>query len=61
VYWKAVTYKTVIGYGALAVALIAAGFYVVKPEFYQALFRNSRRPSIPKSTPRAQIRNTPSS
>jgi len=39
VYWKAVTYKTVIGYGLLAVALIAAGFYVVKPEFYQALFK----------------------
>ena len=38
-YWKAVTYKTVIGYGLLAVALIAAGFYVVKPEFYQALFK----------------------
>jgi len=39
VYWQAVTYKTVIGYGLLAVALIAAGFYVVKPEFYQALFK----------------------
>jgi len=39
VYWKAVTYKTVIGYGLLAVALIAAGFYVVKPELYQALFK----------------------
>ena len=38
-YWKAVTYKTVIGYGLLAVALIAAGFYVVKPELYQALFK----------------------
>lgn len=39
VYWKAVTYKTVIGYGLLALAIIAAGFYVVKPEFYQALFK----------------------
>jgi len=39
VYWKAVTYKTVIGYGLLAVAIIAAGFYVVKPDLYQALFK----------------------
>ncbi len=38
-YWKAVTYKTVIGYGLLAVAIIAAGFYVVKPDLYQALFK----------------------
>src|SRR5258708_33294114 len=39
VYWKAVTYKTVIGYGLLAVAIIGAGLYVVKPDLYQALFK----------------------
>ncbi len=39
VYWKAVTYKTVIGYGLLALAIIAAGLYVVKPDLYQALFK----------------------
>ncbi len=38
-YWKAVTYKTVIGYGLLAVAIIAAVFYAVKPDLYQALFK----------------------
>ena len=39
VFWKAVTYKTVIGYGLLALAIIAAGLYVVKPDLYQALFK----------------------
>src|SRR5882724_3705900 len=39
VYWKAVTYKTVIGYGLLALAIIFAGLYVVKPDLYQAVFK----------------------
>ncbi len=39
VYWKAVTYKTVIGYGLLAVAIISAGFYLVKPDLYQVVIK----------------------
>ena len=39
VYWKAVTYKTVIGYVLLALAIIFAGLYVVKPDLYQAVFK----------------------
>jgi len=39
VYWKAVTYKTVIGYGLLALAIIFAGLYAVKPDLYQAVFK----------------------
>jgi hypothetical protein len=38
-YWKAVTYKTVIGYGLLALAIIAAGIYLAKPALYQSLFK----------------------
>jgi FecR-like protein len=34
VYWKAVTYKTVIGYGLLAAAIILGGVYLAKPEVY---------------------------
>jgi hypothetical protein len=39
VYWKAVTYKTVIGYVLLALAIIFTGLYVVKPDLYQAVFK----------------------
>lgn len=34
VYWKAVTYKTVIGYSLLALALIGGGVYLAKPDLY---------------------------
>ncbi len=37
VYWKAVTYKTVIGYVLLALAIISAGLYLAKPDWYQAM------------------------
>jgi len=37
VYWKAVTYKTVIGYVLLALAIISAGLYMAKPDWYQAV------------------------
>ena len=37
VYWKAVTYKTVIGYALLALVIITAGIFVVKPDLYQAV------------------------
>jgi len=39
VYWKAVTYKTVIGYGLLALAIISAGLYLVKPDLYQVVIK----------------------
>jgi len=32
VYWKAVTYKTVIVYVLLALAIISAGLYLAKPD-----------------------------
>jgi len=32
VYWKAVTYKTVIGYVLLALAIVSAGLYLAKPD-----------------------------
>jgi hypothetical protein len=43
VYWKAVTYKTVIGYVLLALAIIFTGLYVVKPDLYQAVFKKFER------------------
>ena len=39
VYWKAVTYKTVIGYGLLAVAIITAGIFLMKPDLYQVIVK----------------------
>ena len=36
-YWKAVTYKTVIGYSLLALTIIGAGVYLAKPELYSIL------------------------
>ena len=33
-YWKAVTYKTVIGYSLLAITIIAGGVYLAKPDLY---------------------------
>jgi hypothetical protein len=39
VYWKAVTYKTVIGYVLLAVVIISAGIYLAKPDLYQVVIK----------------------
>jgi hypothetical protein len=39
VYWKAVTYKTVIAYVLLAAAIISAGLYLIKPDLYQAALK----------------------
>jgi hypothetical protein len=39
VYWRAVTYKTVIGYGLLAVAIISGGVYLAKPDLYKQLLK----------------------
>ncbi len=39
VYWKAVTYKTVIGYGLLAFAIIGAVVFLVKPDLYQKVIK----------------------
>jgi hypothetical protein len=38
-YWKAVTYKTVIGYGLLAIAIIAGGVYLAKPDWYSTIIK----------------------
>jgi hypothetical protein len=34
VYWQAVTYKTVLGYGLLLAAIVGAGIYLAKPDLY---------------------------
>jgi hypothetical protein len=39
VYWRAVTYKTVIAYVLLAVAIISAGLYLAKPDLYQVVLK----------------------
>lgn len=39
VYWKAVTYKTVIGYALLAVAIITGGIFLIKPDLYQVIVK----------------------
>ncbi|HKV63963.1 MAG TPA: FecR domain-containing protein [Candidatus Acidoferrum sp.] len=39
VYWRAVTYKTVIGYGLLAVAIISGGIYLAKPDLYKVVIQ----------------------
>lgn len=36
-YWKAVTYKTVLGYGFLIVAVICGGIYLAKPDLYSTV------------------------
>jgi hypothetical protein len=38
-YWRAVTYKTVIGYILLAAAIIGAGVYLAKPELYATVLK----------------------
>ena len=38
-YWRAVTYKTVIAYVLLAAAIIGAGVYLAKPELYATVLK----------------------
>jgi len=39
VYWRAVTYKTVVGYCCLGVALLFGGMYLAKPDWYSSLYK----------------------
>lgn len=39
VYWKAVTYKTVLVYGFLLLAIISSGIYLAKPELYSVVVK----------------------
>jgi hypothetical protein len=39
VYWRAVTYKTVLGYGFLLVAIISGGIYLAKPDLYATVIK----------------------
>ncbi|HYT24521.1 MAG TPA: FecR domain-containing protein [Candidatus Polarisedimenticolia bacterium] len=39
VYWKAVTYKTVIVYVLLALTIIIAGIFAIKPDLYQIVIK----------------------
>jgi hypothetical protein len=39
VYWEAVTYKTVLGYGMLLAAIVGGGTYVTKPELPALIYR----------------------
>jgi hypothetical protein len=39
VYWKAVTYKTLVGYGCLGVAILFGGMYLAKPDWYSSVFK----------------------
>ena len=39
VYWKAVTYKTVVGYGFLGVAILFGGMYLAKPDWYSFVYK----------------------
>lgn len=39
VYWKAVTYKTVILYALLALTIIFAGIFIAKPDLYQVTLK----------------------
>jgi len=52
VYWRAVTYKTVIGYALLAVAIIFGGIYLAKPDLYRVVLqRISDKVSDPEVEP----------
>ena len=43
VYWKAVTYKTVIVYVLLALTIITAGVFAMKPDLYQVMLKKIDR------------------
>ncbi len=50
VYWKAVTYKTVIVYVLLALTIIFAGIFIAKPDLYQVVLKKvSRAVSDPEN------------
>ncbi len=52
VYWRAVTYKTVIGYALLAVAIIFSGIYLAKPDLYRVVLQKiSDKVSDPEVEP----------
>ena len=52
VYWRAVTYKTVIGYALLAVAIISGGIYLAKPDLYKVVLQKiSDKVSDPEVEP----------
>jgi len=52
VYWKAVTYKTVIVYVLLATAIISAGLYLAKPDLYKVVLQKiSDKVSDPETEP----------
>src|SRR5438067_5214968 len=42
VYWRAVTYKTVVGYSCLGVAILFGGFYLAKPDWYSFVYKKFR-------------------
>ena len=49
-YWKAVTYKTVIVYVLLALTIIFAGIFIAKPDLYQVVLKKvSRAVSDPEN------------
>ena len=51
-YWRAVTYKTVIGYALLAVAIIFGGIYLAKPDLYRVVLQKiSDKVSDPEVEP----------
>jgi hypothetical protein len=39
VYWRAVTYKTVLGYGFLLAAIICGGIYLARPDLYSLVYK----------------------
>jgi hypothetical protein len=51
VYWKAVTYKTVIFYGLVAAAIIGGLVYLTKPDLYARVIRTITEPSDPNKDP----------
>lgn len=52
VYWRAVTYKTVIGYALLAIAIISGGLYLAKPDLYKVVIQKiSDKVSDPEVEP----------
>jgi hypothetical protein len=51
VYWTAVTYKTVILYVLLAVAVVSGGIYVAKPDFFPRLINRIDTATTPAVDP----------
>src|SRR5260370_38316115 len=39
VYWRAVTSKTLVGYGCLGVAILFGGMYLAKPDWYSSVYK----------------------